>query len=429
MRSIDASGQIEVCERGRGDSVVELAQARRPRRYPLDRAGSARHNRPMAKKSLRTIEELLGDVEPITLQELRERPKEEDRTSFELELSRERFPVPELIRFVMMELGLDNLGRGEKIAWQFPFVSGSRVGLVSLRKFGLRLSVGCSKADLPGAEAWASKFIGRLAASQRSAEFLLQDLARRQFEQGKVTIRNQYHELRETYLYFREGARLAFAGKGRIPDRSPLGGFYIMREQREGSYNMLAMCTAYFSLVEHMLALSLPFLACWPGPQEMNVRDFIGKSWSEKYRYVFNTQGSGSANDFFTRLIRIAERHRNTYAHGAFGKEDATIYFHVPGIGAIPGNMTAVKNSPQFSFFPNSDDDFAQVCSTFDDWEQYLESSLEFGFAWQWITSGLDVRYDNAFVVQVRSVVENGTFEALLDRTAMEWDRHVNMEY
>ncbi|MFE3222889.1 hypothetical protein [Nocardia sp. NPDC059228] len=383
----------------------------------------------MAKKSLRTIAELLHDVEPITLQELRERPRDDDQTGFELELSRERFPIPELIRFVMMELGLKNLGHNEKVAWQFPFVSGNRLGLVLLRKFGLRLSVWCSRDDLADAQAWASTFVGRLGASQRAAESLLQGLASQQFEQGKVTLRNQYVELRETYLYFREGARLAFAGEGRIPERSPSGGYYIFREQREGSYNVLAMCTAYFSLVEHVLALSLPFLETWPGPAEMNVRKFIGQSWSDKYRYVFGTHGSGPASDFFTRLSKIAERHRNTYAHGAFGKEDATIYFHVPGVGAIPGNMTAVKNSPQFAFFPTSDDDFAEVCSTFDEWERYLGSSLDFGTAWQWITSGLDVRYDGAFVDQVRAAIDDGELETLIYRTAMEWERHANMDY
>lgn len=161
----------------------------------------------------------------------------------------------------------------------------------------------------------------------------------------------------------------------------------------------------------------------------MNVRDFIGKKWSDKYRYVFGVQGSGSANDFFTRLTEIAERHRNTYAHGAFGKEDATIYFHVPGVGAIPGNMTAVKNSPQFAFFPNDDDDFAKLCHTFDEWEQYVESSREFGIAWQWITAGLDVRYDSDFVSKVRAVVENDELENFIYKTAMEWERHVNMDF
>lgn len=383
----------------------------------------------MAKKPLRTIAELLDDVEPINLDELQKLPRGEDQAGFELEMSLDRFPVPELIRFIMLELGLKNLGCEEKVAWQFPFVSGDRLGLVLMRKFGLRLHVWCKRSDISDAEVWAASFLGRLAASQRSAESMLQKVASQQFDCGKVTLRNQYHELRETYLYFREGARLAFAGNGRIPERSPSGGYYIFREQREGSYNVLAMCTAYFSLVEHALALSLPFLAHWSGPEGMNVREFIGKSWSDKYRYVFGAQGSGSANEFFTRLTRIAERHRNTYAHGAFGKEDATIYFHVPGVGAIPGNMTAVKNSPQFAFFPSDDNDFTAVCNTFDEWERHLESSLDFGAAWQWISSGLDVRYDSEFINVVRAAVDGGELENLIDKTAMEWERYTNMDY
>lgn len=377
----------------------------------------------VAKKSLRSIDELLHDVVPVSQHELNQRPPRRDPRHFEIKLDRQRFPVPGLLRFVMIERGCHDLGRWEKTAWQYPFQWNGALGLISLRKFGLRLEVWCESADQDRHEDEVQGLIGRLIASQRTAEALLQPIADQQFVAGNVTLQNQFHSQRATYEYFREGARLAFVGDGRLAGPS-----YFFGEQREGSYNTIAMCTAYFSYLEHFLVLSLPFLSHWSGSQSMNVRDFIGKKWGDKFRYVFAVSGDGSVNGLFSRLTSVAETYRNSYAHGAFGKEDATVHFHVPRVGAIPGNMTAVKDSPQYSFFPTGHEDFNTVCALFDECNSHLEADAT-RYAWEWISAGLDVRYDAAFVAEVQASVAARRFSNFIDRAAEDADRHANMDY
>ncbi|UXA11650.1 hypothetical protein KXD97_27330 [Mycobacterium sp. SMC-8] len=125
---------------------------------------------------------------------------------------------------------------------------------------------------------------------------LLADVADRQIAEGNVTLQNQYQALRLTYEYFREGAQLALDGKGRIPEKAPGGGFWIAREEREAFYNIVAMCGAYFSVIEHVLVLSIPFFA-EHNSKAIDVREVIKLSWADKYRYVLGdlTSIRGSA--------------------------------------------------------------------------------------------------------------------------------------
>jgi hypothetical protein len=150
-------------------------------------------------------------------------------------------------------------------------------------------------------------------------------------------------------------------------------------------------------------------------------------SWSDKYRFVLGTS-AGPIADYLSKLVMIAERYRNMYSHGAFGRDDATIYFHAPGIGVIPGNMTRVSQSPQFSLIPAADTDFERVCAVFDGWEADVADNL-IRPAWKWICSGLDVPYDRVFRGEAARAVAEGRFDEFLDESAREWELHANMDY
>ncbi|UUO03610.1 hypothetical protein M4D79_11960 [Mycolicibacterium novocastrense] len=255
---------------------------------------------------------------------------------------------------------------------------------------------------------------------------MLGELADRQIAQGNATLQNQFPQLRLTYEYFRQGAQLALDGKGRIPERAPGGGFWLAREEIEAFYNIIAMCGAFFSMIEHVLVLSIPFIA-EHNSERVDVREVIKMSWADKYRYVLGGQ-AGPTADYFTKLTDIAERYRNTYSHGAFGKESATIYFHAPNVGAIPGNMTRVRQSPQFSLIPAAESDFAKVCAIFDGWEADIANGPMWP-AWRWIQSGLDVRYDEEFCQDVKAALDSERFDEFIEVAAVRWERHANMEY
>jgi hypothetical protein len=389
-------------------------------------------NRRVPSKSLRSINELLSDVEPVGKEELLAREQCADTVAFEIRPYPDRFPVPDIVRFIMISRGCTDLGAEDKVAWQYPFTHNGWLCIVYCSTFGLRLRVWCPENAKDAAQSWANQFEGRLYASQRSAEAQLQDLADQQIRAGNVTLQNQYSMLRSTYEYFREGAQLALAGQGRIPVRSPDGGYRLMAKEEEAFYNVVAMCSAFFSELEHVLVLSLPFMPDRKHLEQVSIRDFIGMTWADKYARVLGTGGSGAAQEYFTRLVNIAERYRNTYGHGAFGKDAATIYFHVPDVGAIPCNMTEVstqvRKGPQYLLIPIGETDFTKVCEVFDGWEADIAAKLLWP-AWTWIQAGLDVRYDAEFIQDVGTAIAEGQFPEFVERACSEWERHANMEY
>ena len=71
-------------------------------------------------KSLRSIDELLADVEPIGKDRLLARDRSADTVSIDITLPAHRFPVPAIVRFIMISHGGVDLGPAEKVAWQYP---------------------------------------------------------------------------------------------------------------------------------------------------------------------------------------------------------------------------------------------------------------------------------------------------------------------
>lgn len=205
-----------------------------------------------------------------------------------------RLPLPGLVQLALDLLGCTNLGRAEKLAWEYPFtVDGVGCSLAS-QKFGLRLYI--SDEQVPedaDARALAERIQKRLDIAQRFLERdLLRAIAEDQIRQGRVTIRNQYGRLRGVYDYFRDGAELAFAGQGRLGPEHPGGGFWIAPKQTEGFYNTVAMVSAYFSALEHATVLMLPFMGF--DPSSTSIKTFIGDRWGTKFTALFDISAAPS---------------------------------------------------------------------------------------------------------------------------------------
>jgi hypothetical protein len=204
------------------------------------------------------------------------------RPQYKFPLDPLRLPLPSIQRLALAILGCNNLGRGEKLAWEHTFqVDGVHCSL-ALQKFGLRLYVSREVGEETAAEALVETIVKRLLKAQRRLEReLLRPYSVEQIRLGRVTLRNQHSGLRATYEYFRDGARLAYEGKGRLARDAPGGGFRLLPDRVEGWHNTVAMVTAYFSLLEHNLVLALPFIRFDPSTD--SVTEFIGKRWGDKF--------------------------------------------------------------------------------------------------------------------------------------------------
>jgi hypothetical protein len=339
-------------------------------------------------------------------------------------LDRKKFPVPAILRVVFDILGYENLGRAEKLAWEYTFsFEGSSCSL-AFEKFGLRLYV---SADAKPDPSIVEKRIAKaLHAGQQVVERgFLKPLGLDQMRKGNITVRNQYGNLYRAYEYFREGAVIAYAGAGRLMKTPPPGGgFWLMPKEDEAWWNIFAMVMAYFSLFEHVLVGCLAFSGF--DPEAESVNDFIGKNWGEKFKRIFDVSIDRTANRRYLALKEVAEAYRNTYGHGGFDKKSSTVYFHIPGVGAVPGNLTAIRATPHFGFVPTSADDFGAICRLFDDTDTWL-SSGPLANALTWITGGLDYRFDAKFREQLHEAGDD--FDGFMDYHSYLADQTANMDW
>jgi len=350
------------------------------------------------------------------------------RPRHRLRVDSHRLPLPGIVRIVLELIGLRDLGQAEKLAWEYSFEVDGVACSFAHQKFGLRLYIDSSAMPSEGdAQDLLERITKLLESAQRSLERRqLRLFADEQIRQGRLTIRNQYHRLRHIYEYFREGATLAFAGQGRLSPELP-GGGKRFSPAAEGFYNTVAMVSAYFSLLEHVLVLLLPFKGF--DPSESALKDFIGERWGSKFRKVFAVDRDPSAKSNFDTLYRIAEEYRNTYGHGGFDKNGSTFLFHMEGVGALPAVLSDIRGNSYFSFAPVDLDDFSRVKLAFDSIDEWLGKDVA-PLAMKWVESGLDVYYDEDFRGQAVLAMESpGLFDSFIEYCSYLADRAANMDW
>jgi hypothetical protein len=260
------------------------------------------------------------------------------KRAYKINVPASKLPVAVLAREVMVVFGAADLGEQDKVAWCYGFtVDGVPCALAST-KWGLRLHLDAAAGDADAAGHLAQRVLDKLAAAQRvvNKSVLLPQLDD-EIAAGNITITNQYATLRGSYDYFREGAEQAYAGTGRLADRAGLADLIGGRGAQEGWWNTLAMVSAYFSMLEHVLIGSLPFTSFDPVTEDLQW--VIGAKWNEKMQKAVkavNINDPESARQF-AALHDIAERFRNTYSHGGFGRDGrAAMSVHLPDVGAVP---------------------------------------------------------------------------------------------
>jgi hypothetical protein len=156
------------------------------------------------------------------------------------------------------------------------------------------------------------------------AETCLRDVAEVQIQNGNVTIQNQYHQFINAYRFFRDKASQAYEApppepvvmrrdeKG-VPTWTTYSPF---TSQIEGGYLAGAMLDAYFSWLEHVLVLVLPFIDFVPG--DGHLLRFVGATWDEKWRTIFDLSTDNEAKEAYDLLKRIKEAVREPYLSRRF---------------------------------------------------------------------------------------------------------------
>jgi hypothetical protein len=337
-----------------------------------------------------------------------------------------KLPVAVLAREVMVVFGAADLGTEDKVAWCYGFTVDGVPCTLASTKWGLRLHLDVAVGDADAAGHLAQRVLDKLAAAQRVVnKSVLSPQLDGQIKAGNVTITNQYATLRGSYEYFREGAEQAYAGAGRLANRPGLADLIAGRGAYEGWWNALAMVSAYFSTLEHILIGCLPFTTFDPATE--NLTSAIGDEWYKKMKRVVNITDPEPKRQF-DALHDIAERFRNTYSHGAFGHDGrAAMSVHLPDVGAVPVTLGEFGVRPELLFVPAVKDGFDDICSVFDSCDDWLANGpLADGH--RWVLAGLDFRFDAQFRADVSSARGQGRYETFLSDTAEYVDALMNMD-
>jgi hypothetical protein len=338
-----------------------------------------------------------------------------------------KLPTEVLAHEVMVVFGAVNLGNEDKIRWRYGFtVDGVACALAST-KWGLRLNLDGAAGDGDTAQQLAERVIDKLAAAQRVVnKSVLRPQLDSQIQTGNVTITNQYGSLRGGYEFFREGARRAYAGHGRLAPDNFLVDLIAGSGSQEGWWNALAMVQAYFSLLEHVLIGCLPFTSFDPTTEDLV--SVIEDPLKKKMKRVMNTDNDPEAMRQFNALRDIVDRFRNTYSHGAFGHgAKAAMFVQVPDVGAVPVTLGEFGVRTQLLFVPAVKDDFENICAVLDSCDEWLANGpLADGH--KWILEGLNFRFDAQFRADLADARSKGYFDDFLTAHSYQMDAVMNMD-
>jgi hypothetical protein len=353
-------------------------------------------------------------------------------------VERTRFPVPELLLVLLREiLGFPWSGTGEKVRWTIYFDVAGKAFAIELAKFGLRLYYPA------GDTAAISRVLGQLEAALGKLEKLMQPYAEERIRTGNVTLANRSSHFRGRYEFFRSKAQTAYrAANRRRPGRRKVkspddqeGGvssifeeiFKGLEKENHGFFYSVAMVDAYFSYLEHQLVLLRAFQGTALGPT--TVAEILAARWDDKLRLVLGKDAVTHAK-LVGEMRQLKERIRNPFAHGGVENDGGSIYFHVPGVGVIPGNMSRTRTSTHFKWIPVEAPDHDRACALFDSLDQVLQAG-RLKRAARIVEAGVDAAWDRDSMAQYRRLnrQSEATLERWLKHWGETWTRHANMDY
>lgn len=348
------------------------------------------------------------------------------------------FPVPELLLFALRLLGLPWSGPEEKCRWTVYFDFLGKRASVSLRKFGFSIS---HDPELAGA--LLSRLEGQLQKAAQAVERLIEPLAKHEIEAGNFVIANRYAEFDIRYRFFRGQAQTAYKRARRKPSkpgaskatRKSLDSLSSMltsdlnrvrKHQVAGFFNATAMIDAFFSRLEHQAILLIAFL---PSDSTDSVFARMSKKWDEKLKAVLDAERDKTFKKIYADLRSLKERVRNPFSHGGVENDMGWMQIHIPGIGSVPANFSAIKHSVRFANLPVDEPLFESVCELFDKLDGYM-SGGPVKRAQKLIDAGVDPACDPASRLDyAKAIKSERALSAFIDRWGYDWDRHANMDY
>jgi hypothetical protein len=346
----------------------------------------------------------------------------------------ENLNPPAYIVFLMfvLLLGYKYRGREEKVGWTIPITYKGTTFLLSHRKFGFRvLSI---KGTSPKQEVLNEMLI-QLKKGTVIADRILQPLFLEQLQKGRFLIANSYIKLTSMYDFFRRKAKQTYSRKPRKPKARKRNKEGIplflssnpFESEFQGFYYTVAMIDAFFSRLENLLVFSVPFVGF--APDVSSYTTFISLPWADKYKHIFNLKNNIPALKQYEKLREIKEKYRNPISHGFFQKDNASIFIQMPMVGAVPLNLSILKDNLHFSLVPISKDTYYEICASFNSFEDFLRSSA-LKYALLYAEGGFDVAFDSNSIAKYKEACRSEEeFKRFIEKMMYITDMYANMDW
>lgn len=347
--------------------------------------------------------------------------------STRISISRDDFPVERILLFMLHKVCQFSLiPRWDKMHWGMIFKYKEVIHLISSNKFGLRMY----SQKIDGIEKQQVEILQKLKKNIKFVEKnILAKSAEEQIITNNFTIQNNFYKLNGQYFYFRTQAQELFKKEAihdeEGKDLSKIFNTYYKKREFENYavYNSLAMIDSYFSRLEHILVLALPFTKL---EKSYDFKIFIGDLWSKKYIEVLGLEGEAKIR--YEELKSIKERYRNTFAHGGFEKKSQSFHFHLQNYGAVPATMSDYKNSVHFNSTPLNEKKFEKICKVLDSVDELFRKNLP--TAWMFCSSGLDLIMDNRSLSHMLEEAQDlDNFENWLEMKNQRLCDYINTDY
>lgn len=345
-------------------------------------------------------------------------------------IDRTELPVPELIKFLLGGiLKCKVYGPAEKVRWEVLFKYEGHLCSFALEKFGLRLYV----SDVENISEIRNQIVGKMSRVIRKTETkLFTPFAKEQIKENNVIIANNYYRLEERYLFFKDKVEEELKPK-ETPEVTDISMLSIVmnshvQSQKNVLYYALAMLDAYFSYLEHLFVLLYPLST--NSKENIDLVKFMSSAWGDKFQLLFDFDDAKVLNKY-NSLKNIKEKYRNYYAHGAFEKRGASLYFNFPGLGALPALLSNRKEKPHFSFFTDKKDMYSEITTVINEFNIWLrsdESKMKLPIVY--IKSGLDIPCDQSGLEELKNHFNSeDSLNELINYHSHISDIHDNMDY
>lgn len=317
----------------------------------------------------------------------------------------------------------------EKTLWAMPVKYRGVPFTVEHAKFGLGVM-----SDASEAATLLPDLLRTLDRASRVADKIMRPVLEEQISKRHVTIRNLYSTLHSRYLFFREHALASFrtpppdreltsrSADGRITGWSQ----DIFKPKREGFFYSTAAVEAFFSRLEHLLVLCVPF---GPHAHSIDLSKHLAAGWAVKYRSLVDFSSDRRGKRVYDALRAIKEQYRNPLAHGGFEKGSGSLLVHVPSCGAIPASLSEFRDGLHYTLYPLSERSFQECCAVFDECDSYFETGpLRRGY--RYASTSLNVAFDEESIREYQAAsASDEAFEELIDRTCHLMDMDANMDW